>query len=87
MACPTMTFEGVDRDVWDCLRGAARSRIGIDLPDRPSGTASEHGATVDWVWSEGDGTLELTVRQKPDFIDCATIDESFRQAVRSCGGR
>lgn len=87
MACPTMTFHDVDRRVWDCLRQAARARIGIDLADQPSGTASGLGATVEWSWDEGAATLTLTVRQKPDWIDCAAIDGNFRQAVRACGGR
>ena len=36
---------------------------------------------------EGAATLTLTVRQKPDWIDCAAIDGNFLQAVRACGGR
>jgi hypothetical protein len=85
-ACPTMTFEGITQREWDCLRGEARRR-GIPFPEGNDGSVSAHGASADYRWTPDNSRLTVTFTQKPDWIDCPTIERELRQAVRICGGQ
>jgi hypothetical protein len=83
--CPTITLNGVTQEVWDCLKAEAR-RIGVPVPANGSGTASAQGATAEYQWDAASGTLSITFTQIPQWIDCGSIEQRLRQAVRSCGG-
>ena len=85
-ACPTMTFEGITRREWECLREEARRR-GIPFPAGDDGSVSVQGASAEYRWDPDTGRLTVTFTQKPEWIDCLSIERQFREAVRICGGR
>lgn len=80
MACPTMNFNGITREVYDCLVKQAGS-MGFPAPQSPSGRVAYHSVEAD----EGQGTLEITITRAPDWLDCAMVENRVRQAMRACG--
>jgi hypothetical protein len=84
--CPTITLQGVTRTAWDSLKAEAR-RMGVTVPADGDGSASAHGASAGYRWDEASGTLEITLAELPQWIDCGSVERRLREAVRACGGR
>ena len=87
MACPTWTFGGVTREVWECLKREGSSRTGKPAPTDDRGIVTAYGVTVEFEWEEDTATLRVTVVERPDWMDCHTAELRIRQAVRGCGGQ
>ncbi len=85
MSCPTMSFSGVTREVFDCVVKRATS-MGLPALKGPSGRVAYHNVEVEYRWDEASGTLEITITRSPAHLDCAMIESSARQAIRGCGG-
>ncbi|HEY0151289.1 MAG TPA: hypothetical protein VGB92_04785 [Longimicrobium sp.] len=85
MSCPTMSFSGVTREVYDCLIQQARS-MGFPAPKGPSGIVAYHNVEAEYRWDEDAGTLAITITRAPAHIGCASVESSLRQAIRGCGG-
>lgn len=85
MSCPTMSFSGVTREVYDCLIQQAKS-MGFPAPKGASGLVAYHNVEAEYHWDEEAGTLEITVTRSPAHFNCATIDATARQVIRGCGG-
>jgi YD repeat-containing protein len=83
--CPTITLNGVTQQVWDRMLAEAR-RSGVPVPADGSGTVSAQGATAEYAWDAASATLTVTFTWKPTWIECASIEQQLRQAVRACGG-
>lgn len=86
MPCPPETFQGVNREAFDCLKQRARAQ-GATVPDGDSGTISGHGVSADFRWDEGSETLTITITRNPAWADCAGVASMLRMAIRACGGR
>ena len=84
MACPTMSFSGVTREVYDCLVKQAAS-MGFPAPQGPSGRVAYHSVEAEYRWEEGEATLEITITRSPDWLDCSMVESRVRQAMRGCG--
>ena len=85
MSCPTMSFSGVTREVYDCLIQQAAS-MGFPAPKGASGLVAYHNVEAEYRWDEEAGTLVITVTRAPAHLNCATVEASVRQAIRGCGG-
>ena len=85
MSCPTMSFSGVTREVYDCLIRQATS-LGFPAPKGASGLVAYHNVEAEYRWDEEAGTLEITITRAPAHLNCAMIESSARQAIRGCGG-
>jgi hypothetical protein len=84
MACPTMSFNGITREVYDCLVKQAGT-MGFPAPQSPSGRVAYHSVEADYRWEESEGTLEITITRAPDWLDCSMVESRVRQAMRACG--
>ncbi len=85
MSCPTMSFSGVSREVYDCLMQQAAS-MGLPTPQGPSGRVAFMSVEAEYRWDEGEGTLAITVTRSPEWLDCGMVESRVRQAIRGCGG-
>jgi len=80
MACPTMTFAGVTRPVYDCLMKQA-SGMGLPAPRSPSGRVAYHSVEADYDWSESAAVLTITLTRAPEWLQCAMVETRVRQAI------
>lgn len=83
--CAPISFNGVTPQVWDRLRAEAR-RMCVEVPDAPRGSVSAQGALARYQRDLDAGTLTVTFTQVPIWIDCASVVQRLRDAVRACGG-
>lgn len=84
MSCPTMSFSGVTREVYDCLAEQAAS-MGFPAPQGASGRVAFLSVEAEYRWEEGKATLAITITRSPDWLDCSMVESRVRQAVRGCG--
>lgn len=84
MSCPTMSFSGVTREVFECL-GREAASMGFPVPQGASGRVAYHSVEAEYRWGEGEATLEITVTRSPGWLDCAAVESRVRQAMRGCG--
>lgn len=85
MSCPTMSFSGVTREVYDCLMRQAAS-MGFPTPQGPQGRVAYHSIEAEYRWDESEATLEITVSRSPEWLDCGMVEARVRQTIGGCGG-
>lgn len=85
MACPTMSFTGVTRPVYDRLVRRAAG-MGLPSPQGPSGRVAYHNVEVEYRWDEGAGVLELAVTRGPEWLSCSMIESGVKQAIGEATG-
>jgi len=81
MACPTMSFTGVTRTVYDRLVRQAAG-MGLPAPQGPSGRVAYHNVEAEYRWDEGEELLELTITRGPEWLSCAMVESGVQQAIR-----
>ncbi len=80
MSCPSLSYQGVSQAQFDALKDAA-NRAGINI-DGDDGSATAHGATVNWKYSPEVQILVLTCLSKPFFISCDHVNGELDKMVK-----
>lgn len=89
MGCPSVLFNRVTADAWNCLKqkasGFARSR-NVSLPALDDqGSVSHLGFGVTWAYDPGAQTLTITCTEHPFLISCALINAQIQHGIAATG--
>jgi hypothetical protein len=89
VGCPSVLFNGVTADGWDCVKQKVRTyaeRRNIALPaldDR--GEVSHLGFSLSWVYDPDAQMLTITCTSRPFLISCAQINAQVQHGIAGTG--
>ena len=83
MSCEPKTFNNVNPNVFECLKGKLQG-LGYNLEGSNGTINGPMGIVIDFKWTEADATLYIDVTAKNFLVPCSRIYAELDKAIASC---
>jgi hypothetical protein len=80
MACKPIIFDSVTREKFLAVRARIRAQARVETAG-DSGTATQRGFTVQWIYNEPSQTLEVQCLSKPCIVSEGMVASKIRDMM------